>query len=88
VKAKQVYLHVAGQCERAATATDLPSTGDAMLAAADVWRRLAANFYAAGSREHQIGPKETRERGLLVENSPDEERERHNAWLSVLERVQ
>jgi len=71
VKAKQVYLHFAEQCERAATATDLLSTSVAMLAAADVWRRLAASYMP---REVEVlkGSKETRERGLLVGRGLDE----------------
>jgi hypothetical protein len=35
------YLNLAEKCERAAGATNLPSTKVAMLACAAVWRRMA-----------------------------------------------
>jgi hypothetical protein len=44
MKAKDVYLHLARKCERAALAADLPSTKVGMLASAAVWRRLAADL--------------------------------------------
>jgi hypothetical protein len=44
MKAKDVYLHLAEECERAAAAADLPSTKVGMLASAAVWRRLADDF--------------------------------------------
>ena len=44
VKAKEVYLHLAAVCERAAANALLPEAKAGMLASAAVWRRLAANF--------------------------------------------
>ena len=43
MKAKEVYLHLADACERAATTALLPEAKVGMLATAAVWRRLAAN---------------------------------------------
>ena len=44
MKAKEVYLHLAALCERAAANALLPEAKAGMLASAAVWRRLAANF--------------------------------------------
>jgi hypothetical protein len=44
VKAKEVYLHLAALCERAAATALLPEVKAGMLASAATWRRLAANF--------------------------------------------
>jgi hypothetical protein len=41
VKAKEVYLHLAAVCERAAANALLPEAKAGMLASAAVWRRLA-----------------------------------------------
>lgn len=44
MQSKDVYLHLAEECERAAAAADPPSTKIGMLASAAVWRRLADDF--------------------------------------------
>jgi hypothetical protein len=44
MNAKEVYMHVADVCERAAATALLPETKVGMLASAAMWRRLAANF--------------------------------------------
>ena len=44
MKSKDIYLHLADECVRAAAAADLPSTKTGMLASAAVWRRLANDF--------------------------------------------
>jgi hypothetical protein len=44
MKAKDVYLHIAEECVRAAAVADLLSTKVGMLASAAVWRRLADDF--------------------------------------------
>jgi hypothetical protein len=41
MKSKDIYVHLAEECARAAAAADLPSTQLGMLASAAVWRRLA-----------------------------------------------
>ena len=50
VKAKEVYLHLAALCERAAANVLLPEAKAGMLASAAVWRRLAAR-----SEERRVG---------------------------------
>ena len=59
MKARQIYLHLAEVCERAAATARLPETKVAMLASAAVWRRLAADFRPweeAGSSIRQDKP--------------------------------
>ena len=42
MRVKELYLHLAAACERAAGIIDLPDKRAGMLASAAVWRRLAA----------------------------------------------
>jgi hypothetical protein len=44
VKAKEVYLHLAAVCERAAATAPIAEAKAGMLASAATWRRLAASF--------------------------------------------
>jgi len=44
MKAREIYLHLAEACERAAATAPLPETKVGLLASAAVWRRLVADL--------------------------------------------